>query len=331
MQLSCIILWQLSCIMKIAFVGKGGSGKSTISSLFTLYLISLQRAALTIDADLNIHLPSLLGLDIPQSKQLSSEQNKTTIRKYLIGQNPRIKDATSFVKTTPPGKGSQFIDLSDSNPVLKHFSAKLSRNSYFMFVGTYEEDAIGTSCYHSNLSILENILSHAQLKPNEVITVDMVAGIDAFSNSLHLQFDQLVLVVEPTMESVQVFNQYRELAQAAGVFDNLIVIGNKVEDSTDQQFLNQHIGDKLIGTFCKNSSIKQRRQLGQKLDINDLTQNELTVFDRLIKLATNNSRDPNKKLKLLHKLHRKFVAQEYVIQEQGDLSNQIDPNFHYND
>ncbi|MBO0849661.1 MAG: AAA family ATPase, partial [Pseudonocardia sp.] len=49
--------------MRIAFVGKGGSGKTTLAALFTRYLAELGLSVLAIDADINQHLGQALGLD----------------------------------------------------------------------------------------------------------------------------------------------------------------------------------------------------------------------------------------------------------------------------
>lgn len=58
-----------------------------------------------IDADINMHLPSLLlGKAFPEEKYLSRSQNTTAIKTFLKGSNDRIQDLDSFRKTTPPAE-----------------------------------------------------------------------------------------------------------------------------------------------------------------------------------------------------------------------------------
>ena len=45
--------------MKIAFAGKGGSSKTTLSSLFTRHLAARGLPVVAIDADIDQHLASL--------------------------------------------------------------------------------------------------------------------------------------------------------------------------------------------------------------------------------------------------------------------------------
>ena len=197
--------------MRIAFVGKGGSGKTTLSALF-IKNINKKYPVLAIDADLNMHLGSLLGFEIalPVEKHISHPAAATAIKKYLKGKNGRIKEAAHFRKTTPPTADSGFIFLTDSNnPILKEFGVG-DEKLRMLAVGTYDTEEIGASCYHNNLSILENILSHL-VDTEGVVVADMVAGVDAFANTLHAQFDMLVLTVEPTKRGVEVFAQYKNL------------------------------------------------------------------------------------------------------------------------
>ena len=91
--------------MKIAFVGKGGSGKTTMSVLFSQYA-SIEHKVLTIDADINMHTASELGVNTDEIKILSDKETSLEIRRLLIGDNKRIESVSHFRKSTPPARGS---------------------------------------------------------------------------------------------------------------------------------------------------------------------------------------------------------------------------------
>lgn len=90
--------------MRIAFVGKGGSGKTTLASLFTGYLAGASRHVLAIDADINQHLAVALGASEQAARALPTlGEQMALIKDYLRGDNPRICTAASMIKTTPRG------------------------------------------------------------------------------------------------------------------------------------------------------------------------------------------------------------------------------------
>ncbi len=311
--------------MKIAFVGKGGSGKSTIASLFSLYLMKEAYPLLVVDADINMHMISLLGIQhAPVS--LAEESAAHFIREYLRGNNTRIRNLSEFVKTTPPGKGSNFLTLDEKNPILAAYATRLAPHAFYSRVGTYTTADIGTTCYHGHLAIFENILSHSVLQENEWLVADMVAGIDAFANSLFSQFDIFILVVEPTPEGVAVYNQYHELAEAAGIWDRVVVIGNKIADEDDMSYLQKHCGMKLFGSVQMSKKIKQQRQSGNPLSLNMISASDEALLERIEFQANKLFRPFNIYTKLVSDLHMKFMDQDWVRASYGDLSHQVDPN-----
>lgn len=316
--------------MKIAFVGKGGSGKSTVSSLFINYLQRKQLPVIAVDADINIHLPILLGCSVESGNALSLPENSLKVKTYLKGSNNRIKDASAIVKSTPPGRGSCFLTCDKENPILSMFSSPIGETGSLLHVGTYDKDGIGESCYHSNLAIFESLLSHTLLKDNQWLVADMVAGTDAFAGTLHAQFDAIVLVVEPTPEGVSVFAQYMELAKEAGVQEYIFALGNKVDDEEDVAYLTSHIGDKLIGSLGRQSYLKRSRQSGEPIDIDKINGLE-EVFGRVVRLTQENMTSEARRIGLLHALHRKHAQADYIIARHGDLTEQIDPEFSLND
>jgi len=315
--------------MRIAFVGKGGSGKTTLSSLTIEYLKKTKLPILAIDADINMHLGGLIGFDNNTKTRLNISDSKSAkeIKTYLKGDNDRIRSLVEFRKTTPPNKLSNFVNLSNKEDYILSNYTLQKNNIYLMNVGTYERGEIGASCYHNNLSILENILSHLIDKDGYVIS-DMVAGIDAFAGSLHAQFDRLFLSVEPTRRGIDVYNQYIELARVAGVDDLLFVIGNKIRNDKDKNFLKSFIPeDKIVGYLYLSEYLSDADQEYSPLDINKLEENNMDLFFKIKNMLDSITPDLKNRLDMLYKLHRKYVLQDSIVDRFGDLTSQIDSSF----
>lgn len=315
--------------MRIAFVGKGGSGKSTLSALFASYVSKQNtKPVVVFDADLNIHAPELLGFGtIPFEKHLSNPQATKSIQKWLIGGND-IVNLGAFRKSTPPTRKSNIIKIeSIKDTPVGSFGLHKDNLSVFA-VGTYQGEDIGASCYHNNLSILESILNHTDDK-NGYLIVDMVAGVDSFAGTLHAQFDLTCLIVEPTMRSIEVYTKYIELATEAGVADSVRVIGNKIRNDKDRDFINAHIPEnKIIGYFTDDEHIRDIDQDGTVLDTSKLNDfNQELIKNILIIIADSLPDNRDTRLKKIWELHKKYVAQGFVRERFGDLTGQIDTEF----
>lgn len=313
--------------MKIAFIGKGGSGKSTITSIIG-YLLSKKNKVVIFDADLNIHIEKFFNLKIDKEKYISNNQNVIEIKKYLAGNNHKA-DYRKMVKTTPPGNGSNFFTIDDNNFIIKNYSLKINKNLYLINIGTYEGEKAGLSCYHTNLGVFENILSHNKIKNNDYLLADMVAGIDSLANTLFIQFDVYFFIIEPTIESINVYLNYIEELKKTSYKINIYPIINKVENIDDVNFVKNYLKNNNLIIFEKNNLIKKYSQ--KLITINDLFSDKKIkkFFDDIKNILKKIKVDPNQKLKDLINLHKSYCQLDYVLRANGDLSNQIDYEFKF--
>ena len=213
--------------MKVAFAGKGGSGKTTLAALFARHLASRGRRVLALDADINQNLAEALGAAPDEAAAWPTlGEHLPTLKNYLRGDNPRISSAAAMVKTTPPGRGSRLLRPFGSNPVLDECVRSVGGVDLAVTGGFVESD-LGVSCYHSKVGAVELILNHLVDGADEYVVVDMTAGADAFASGLFTRFDLTVVVCEPTRRSAGVYRQYVGHARE---FDVAIsVVGNKVD------------------------------------------------------------------------------------------------------
>ncbi len=139
--------------MKIAFVGKGGSGKTTLSSLFIRHLAAEGAPVVAVDADINQHLGAALGLDESEAAALPAMgEHLRLIKDYLRGGNPRIASADTMIKTTPPGEGSRLLRVQEDNPVYDACARPVRLDGgtvRLMVTGPFTDADLGVACYHS--------------------------------------------------------------------------------------------------------------------------------------------------------------------------------------
>lgn len=272
--------------MRIAFVGKGGSGKTTSAAVFSRYLAALGRPVLAVDADINQHLGQALGHDGPPPRALGTDL--LWLKGHLRGTNPRIPSSDVMIKTSPPGPGSRLLDLDPSGELLARYAAVTPDGVRYLVTGEFDEADIGVSCYHSKTGAVELYLNHLLDGPGEYVVVDMTAGADAFASGLFTRFDLTVLVSEPTRRGVGVFRQYAEHAAGHGVA--LRVLGNKVADPSDSAWLGEQVGDALLGCLGQSAWVRAAER-GAVAPVADLEPANLAAFDAVLAALDAQARD----------------------------------------
>ncbi|MEU8151366.1 ArsA-related P-loop ATPase [Nonomuraea sp. NPDC048901] len=307
--------------MKVAFVGKGGSGKTTMSALFARYLASQGGPVVIVDADINQHLALVLGVEDPP-EPLGSRL--TEIKDLLRGDNPRIPSAQAMVKTTPPGRGSRLLSFKDL--ATSEFAVTTPEGMRLMATGPFSEDDLGVACYHSKVGAVELLLNHLVDGAGEYVVVDMTAGSDSFASGLFTRFDLTFLVAEPTRQGVSVYRQYRDYAADYDV--PLAVIGNKVHSPSDVDFLHSQVGDDLL-TWMEHSSAIRAMEQGHRFSLDDLEPANADALAILRKHLDAQAKDWARFGRQTEEFHLRN-ARSWANAKTGlDLADQIDPEFVY--
>jgi len=215
--------------MKLAVSGKGGVGKTTFSALLIRTLNEQGKHVLAIDADPDANLAAALG--IPDADKIVPIAEM----KELIFERTEAQPGTigGFFKLNP-----KVDDLPDS------LSAKLD-NIKLMRLGGVKKGGGGCICPESTL--LRALMLHIVLSRDEVVVMDMEAGIEHLGRATASAVDKLIVVVGPGRRSIDTAGHIKKLASEIGL-KNICVVGNKIRSKKDEEFLKKHMsGFKLLG------------------------------------------------------------------------------------
>ncbi len=228
-----------------------------------------------------------------------------------------------MLKTTPPGPGSRLLTVRESNPVFDEVFCE-TEGVRFAATGGFVDDDLGVACYHSKVGAVELMLNHLIDRDDEFVVVDMVAGAEAFASGMFTRFDHTFLVCEPTLRSVGVYKQYAGYAADYDV--NIAVIGNKIDDGEDVDFLREHVGDALLG-WCSRSRYVKAAERGSVGPIAELEEDNLAVLDAARERALAVGKDWEKFTRQAHEFHRRAAAAWGNDRAGVDLADQIVPGF----
>ncbi len=204
--------------MKIAISGKGGVGKTLLTALLTREFARNEYAVLAIDADPDTNLASALGFPAPDEITPISEMKEL------------IEERTG----TKPGESGSLFKLNPRvDDIPEKYAQKLD-GIRLMVMGKVKRG--GSGCYCAENTLLQALMAHLLVARNEVVILDMAAGIEHLGRATAKAVDKLIVIVEPGRKSIETALRINKLAQDIGI-TNIAIVGNKVRNSKDHDFM----------------------------------------------------------------------------------------------
>jgi len=251
--------------MKIAISGKGGVGKTLLASLLSKTFAQAGYEVLAIDADPDANLAANLGFPNPEQIVPISEMNE--LIEERVGAKPG--QSGSFFKLNPK------VDDLPEKYAVKHNGIRL------MLMGRIKRG--GTGCYCPEGTLLQALISHLILQRKDVVILDMEAGIEHLSRGTAKGIDKLIVVVEPGRRSLETAQRIFELAADLGL-RNVAVVGNKIQNEAQKQFIRQSLPDADFLGFIPfdNNIINNDLATGSVLDSSPIINQEVKkIYDSL--------------------------------------------------
>ncbi len=234
-------------IMKICVSGKGGVGKTTFAGTLARLLARDGMDIIAIDADLDHNLHSPLGLSREEVEDLTPLSEMKDI----------IKDRTG---ADPDAFGSVFR----LNPEVSDLPQRLWVNGpddiKFILMGTMKQGGAGCACPANVL--LKSFLKYMFLKDYNVI-MDMEAGIEHLGRGTAKYADALIIIVEPTLNSMGTAKKIINLSEDIGL-KKVYVVGNKVANAEEERFIRGHFDD-ILGIIPFDHKVREGEMDGKSL------------------------------------------------------------------
>jgi CO dehydrogenase nickel-insertion accessory protein CooC1 len=220
--------------MKIAFVGKGGSGKSSISWLAIKTIENMGSVVLAIDADHNMDLTSNLGLN-PDITPLMHKTEQEFME--LIGVTKVSGVLSKDVNTLPS------FTTKPQDKYTASIATRVTANISLINIGLGAPDVMFSGkCAHGLSGPLKYYLGLLEEK-DDFVVIDSVAGADMLNYGLYAGIDVVIGIVEPHRNSIKVFEQIQDICRKS-LIPCFAVVNKPVDNDFYKGFItknNKHI------------------------------------------------------------------------------------------
>lgn len=233
--------------MKIAISGKGGVGKTTLAALLAQVYADAGRNVLAVDADPSPCLAGALGFPSEQRSKLHpiSEMDD------LIYERTGAK---------PGSTGGYFTLNPRVDDIPERFSVEF-RDVSLLEMGSV--DIGGSGCICPESAMLKSLFTHLLFRKEDILILDMYAGVEHLGRATVDFVDAMLIVVEPTRRSFGTAAQIKALAEDIGL-TRLWLVGNKVRDEAETAFLmSETPGIPVLGLLPADMGVQEADRLGK--------------------------------------------------------------------
>lgn len=231
--------------MKIAVTGKGGVGKTTLSAALARAFAEDGRTVLAADADPDANLGLALGFP----EELVDEITPISRMRKMIEERTKADKDNKFYVLNP-----QVSDIPEKY-------GKLYNGVRLLLLGTV--DAAGNGCICPENVILKRIISNLVLQRDDVVILDMEAGLEHLGRGTTSGMDQFIVVIEPGARSIQTYRNVKRLAEGLGV-KQVKVVASKIKDQRDEDYILEKIpNEDFLGFIHYNQDIMKADKLGE--------------------------------------------------------------------
>jgi CO dehydrogenase maturation factor len=217
--------------MKLAITGKGGTGKTTVAGILAHLFNKDGFKVLAVDADPDENLASAIGISPKQAASILPISKQRQLITERTGAKPK-----------------QFGQLFKINPTVNDIPDNFCINTdniKLLVMGAVQKGGSGCACPENVL--LRSLLSEIILNRDEVVIVDMEAGIEHLGRSTSQAIDKMLIVVEPGSRSVFTAKTILRLARDIGV-ETFGIIANKIQDAWQKKWIHDQFPDiQVIG------------------------------------------------------------------------------------
>jgi CO dehydrogenase maturation factor len=253
---------------KVAVCGKGGSGKSTVVSLLAGALRDKGYRVLVLDSDeSNPGLYRMLGLDKRPSPLLE-----------LVGGKKRVFEAFSDAPQSPKSVLTQEQFSTGDLP-----SEYVAENDgiRLLCVGKILQSLEGCACPMGALS--REFLKRIALDEDEVILVDTEAGTEHFGRGVESHVDTVLIVTEPSFDSLELTEKIARLARQIGVRDTWAIL-NKVPSELAARLSAEltHRGVAVLGSVAYDAQLFQAGLEGRPVRADRAKGDVAAILERLL-------------------------------------------------